>query len=103
MESTKSIILSKIGEEYKPILGFVNKKLQIRQWPTKHSKKQLVLEYLVSKFEANKKYSEKEVNVLLNQHHTFGDPALLRRMMFGAKLLDRTLDCRAYWVIRGNE
>ncbi|MGB0930281.1 MAG: DUF2087 domain-containing protein [Chitinophagales bacterium] len=98
MESTKTIILSKIGEEYKPILGFVNKELQIRQWPTKHSKKRLVLQYLATKFEANKTYSEMEVNVLLNQYHTFGDPALLRRMMFSAKLLNRTQDCRAYWV-----
>lgn len=102
MESTKTIILSKIGEEYKSILGFVNKNLQIRQWPTKHSKKRLVLEYLATKFEAQKTYTEREVNVLLNQHHTFGDPALLRRMMFGAKLLGRTQDCRAYWLMEGN-
>ncbi|MEZ4886867.1 MAG: DUF2087 domain-containing protein [Chitinophagales bacterium] len=98
MQSTKSIVLSKIGEQYKPIVTFFNEDLQIEQWPTKHSKKQLVLQYLITKFEADKNYSEKEVNVLLNQHHTFGDPALLRRMMFSSKLLDRTQDCRAYWV-----
>jgi len=98
MESPKQLILSKIGEEYKPIVSYFNDALQVEQWPTKHSKKRLVLQYLITKFEANKKYSEREVNVLLNQHHTFGDPALLRRMMFGGKLLDRTLDCRAYWV-----
>ena len=99
MESTKTIILSKVGEEYKSVLHYFNKDLKVRQWPAKHSKKKLVLKYLANKFEADKTYTEIEVNEVLNKYHTFGDPALLRRMMFSAKLLGRTKDCRAYWVI----
>jgi len=56
------------------------------------------LAYLFEKFDSEKKYTEKEVNELLNQHHSFGDPAMLRRELFEKKMLRRTLDCRAYWV-----
>jgi len=58
----------------------------------------LVLEYLFEKFDAEKNYTEREVNEILNQHHTFGDPAMLRRELFEKKMLRRTLDGRTYWV-----
>ena len=60
-------------------------------------KQQLMLEYLVSFFETDKTYTEQQVNDILNKHHTFEDPASLRRLMFGKGLLGRTLDGRRYW------
>ena len=72
----------------------------IERWPSRKKKNNqlLVLEYLFEKFDTEKKYTEKEVNELLNQYHSFGDPAMLRRELFEKKMLRRTLDGRAYWV-----
>ncbi|MDF5725661.1 MAG: DUF2087 domain-containing protein [Rhizonema sp. PD37] len=61
------------------------------------NKQRLVLEYLALKFEVGITYTEKEVNTLLNQHHLFGDPALLRRELFENGLIDRKRDGSAYW------
>jgi hypothetical protein len=64
----------------------------------KQKKKQaLMFQSLADEFEADKKYTEKEVNEILNEHHSFNDPATLRRLMFGSRLLERTLDGRSYW------
>lgn len=58
----------------------------------------MALEFLAAKFEMGREYSEKEVNEILNQNHTFGDPALLRRELYMKKLLDRTPDGSRYWL-----
>lgn len=80
--------------------GFLDKDCKLKSWPSrKHRDKQLLaLEYLASKFETGKDYSEREINELLNRHHTFGDPALLRRELFMKKLLDRAPDGSRYWI-----
>lgn len=80
--------------------GYLDQDLKLKTWPSrKHRGKQLsVLKYLASKFEAGRNYSEKEVNQILNQNHTFGDPAMLRRELYVAGFLDRTLDGSRYWV-----
>ncbi len=91
--------------ELKPELkGFLDKDSKLKSWPSrKHREKQLlVLEFLAAKFEPGQEYSEKEVNELLNQNHTFGDPAMLRRELFMKKLLDRTPDGNRYWLERKN-
>ena len=99
---TKTSLINKpvkqLPQKYLPIRGYFNDEGKIFQWPTKHAKKRLVLEYLVAFFKANRQYTEREVSELLNQHHTFGDAALLRRAMFSGGLLCRTKDCSAYWL-----
>jgi len=82
--------------------GFLDRDLKFKSWPSrKHRDKQLAaLKYLASKFEIKRVYSEKEVNEILNRHHTFGDPAMLRRELFMKKLLDRTPDGSRYWLQR---
>jgi len=81
------------------IQRYLDQEGKVILWPSKPARKKAILEYLITKLEIGKNYSEKEVSALLNQHHIFGDAALLRREMVGRKLLDRTRDCRAYWVI----
>jgi hypothetical protein len=80
--------------------GFLDKNYKLKSWPSrKHREKQLLaLEYLAAKFETGREYSEKEVNEILNQNHTFGDPAMLRRELFMKRLLDRTVDGSRYWL-----
>ncbi len=70
---------------------------KLKWWPSKRSKQLLALDYLATKFEVGKVYSEKDVNDLLNQWHTFGDPALLRRELFDDALLNRQQDGTEYW------
>ncbi|MCA0458319.1 MAG: DUF2087 domain-containing protein [Chloroflexi bacterium] len=70
---------------------------KLKWWPSKRSKQLLALDYLTTKFEPGKVYSEQEVNDLLNQWHTFGDPALLRRELFDDALLNRQQDGTEYW------
>lgn len=81
--------------------NFLDEAGRLKAWPSRRSKgrqfQQWALEYLADKFEPGIYYSEKEVNALLNQHHTFEDPALLRRELFERKLVDRVKDGSAYW------
>ena len=55
---------------------------------------------LWTQFEANRKYTEKEVNAIANGFHTFGDQATLRRELVNMKLLGRKSDCSEYWKER---
>ncbi len=42
------------------------------------------------RFDAKRRYSEREVNEVLNTHHAFGDHCLLRRELIELNLLTRT-------------
>lgn len=81
--------------------GYLDEEGKFNKFPGKKQKKKqaLMLQSLASKFDSEKKYTEKEVNEILNQYHSFNDPATLRRLMFGSKLLDRTLDGKSYWLV----
>lgn len=67
--------------------------------PGKKQKKKLdlLIDFLASQFESDTTYTEIEVNTILNQHHSFNDPATLRRLLIGTKKLDRSVDGREYW------
>ncbi len=85
-----------------PLLkGHTNDQGKFDRMPGKKQKKKLaaMLESLASHFEVDRKYTEMEVNMILNEHHTFKDPATLRRLMFTSGLIDRTLDGRSYWRV----
>lgn len=81
---------------------FLDDQGRLKQWPSKRQKgrrfQQVALEYLATKFEPDIYYNEREVNTILNQHHTFEDPALLRRELFDRGLLDRVKSGAAYWL-----
>lgn len=72
---------------------------RVVMYPSKWKAKQLVLAYLSSKFEVDREYTEREVNQLLQEHHTFSDWAVLRRDLFEAGYLGRTLDGTRYWLL----
>lgn len=82
---------------------YLDEQGRITHWPTRKGERligqQLVLNYLITKFDANREYTEREVNDLLRQWHTFEDWAMLRREMFERHMLGRTPDGRRYWVI----
>ena len=52
--------------------------------------------YLAQKFEAEKDYTEAEINNVLLDWHTFADPATLRRELYDYHFLDRSRDGKVY-------
>ena len=86
--------------EHPEIRNFVDSHGRLRQLPAKRKLQLVALEMLASRFEDDVVYSEREVNGLLNLHHTFGDPALLRRELFEQGHLGRTRDGARYWKIQ---
>ncbi len=88
-------------EKYKSLQGYLNEAGQFTQLPGKRQKKKLdlMIQFLAEKFEMGKQYSEKEVNEILNRYHSFNDPATLRRLLFGSKIMNRTVDGKSYWLI----
>lgn len=71
---------------------------KVTRWPKKAAEKNFVLEFMRSKLAAGRRYTEPEVNAVLNEWHLFHDHALLRREMFEHGLLHRTRDGREYWI-----
>lgn len=82
------------------LLRLVDEKGRVTRWPgSKDTDDQMVVrEYMASKFEAGRTYTEREVNDILKQWHTFEDWALLRRELFMYKFLKRYKDGTQYWV-----
>jgi hypothetical protein len=77
--------------------NYLDSEQRLKVWPARDKYKKLALEYLAEKFSYGVTYTEKEVNEILKQAHTFHDHVLLRRELFDNYLLDRTKDCRSYW------
>ena len=70
---------------------------KIIRWPKKPSDKETVISFLSAKFKFDKKYSEKEINEIINEFHTFNDIALLRRELISRRYLSRTDNGSKYW------
>ena len=75
----------------------INEFDEIIRWPQKPSVKKIVINWLSNKFNSEIKYSEKEVNEILDRHHSFNDSALLRRELISRKFLSRKDDGSEYW------
>jgi hypothetical protein len=63
---------------------------RLARWPTKRALQVLVLWGLWLRFDAKRRYSEREVNEVLSAHHSFGDHCILRRELVELRLLTRT-------------
>ncbi len=79
------------------ISRFLDEKGRIRIWPSKKDMKEAVLGYLAEKFEYKKTYTEKEVNNIIQEWHTFNDYFILRRGLIDYGLLSRTRNGASYW------
>ena len=69
---------------------------KLERWPSKRSQQQLCLWVIWSKLPARKVLTEKEINVLLNDNHLFGDHPLLRRWLCDYGMVSRTRDGSEY-------
>ena len=79
------------------ITRFLNNYGKITQLSQKKKFRVATLCYLAEKFESKRNYTEKEVNAICNEWHTFGDYFLLRRELVDNGLLCRELNCSRYW------
>lgn len=82
----------------KQLKNFLDEEGRLKAFPAKRSMKDLALAYLAGKFQPGRRYSEAEVNQLLEQWHVFRDPATLRRELYHSRLLDRETNGAAYWL-----
>jgi hypothetical protein len=69
---------------------------RIAQWPVRQKVQRMAVAYLASRFQPDREYSEREVNQLLLGWHTFGDWALLRRLLCDWHHMDRERDGTRY-------
>lgn len=88
---------SLLTEQLPELRQILDRDGRVTRWPAKRKDQRPVLRYLATHFVPEQSYTEREVNALLNQWHTFGDPATLRRDMYNDGLLDRTSDGARYW------
>ena len=67
------------------------------RWPSKFAVQRIAMWGLWLRFDSKRRYSEKDVNGVLNAWHLFGDHATLRRELVNMDLLARKPDCSVYW------
>lgn len=84
--------------ESKIINGYLDENGRITQLPSKKKKKLYVLSYLADRIPEEQEFTEKEFNELLDNLHTFGDAATLRREMFNFFLINRNQNGSLYKV-----
>lgn len=69
---------------------------QLLRWPSKTNHQELCAWVLWSRLSDDLLMHEREISAWLNDHHEFGDAALLRRTMVTLGLMTRTQDGREY-------
>ena len=79
--------------------NLINEFNQIIRWPKKRSEQHTIIDWLSNKFENKRKYSEKEINKIIDKYHDFSDIPLLRRELISKKYLARKNDGSEYWKI----
>lgn len=70
---------------------------QLKAIPASRKKRQVILEWLVNKFEKGVEYTEKEVNQVIARHHP--DCATLRREFIMNRLMEREGGGGVYWRV----
>ena len=84
-----------------PLRPFLDAEGRVTQWPTRQRIQRMAVAHLARRFEPGRDYTEPEVNMILMAGHTFGDWALLRRVLYDWRYLERESDCSRYWVSDG--
>lgn len=82
-------------EREKTLQSFIQNAV-LRELPSKEKRKVIIFLELIKKFDKEISYSEKEVNEIIKSF--YGDFAILRRYLVDYQLLERSKDCKQYWV-----
>lgn len=76
--------------------NFLDTKGKLSAFPAKRKMKLYALLYLAQKISADTDFTEREINDILLDWHTFADPATLRRELYDYHFLNRSLDGKVY-------
>lgn len=83
-------------ERENAIKAYMDESGAIKTFPSKEKKKIILLREIVKNFSKGKKYSEKEVNRILQR--IYEDYATLRRALIEYGFFERSNDCSSYWI-----
>ncbi len=83
----------------KVINTFCDKDGRIKQFPAQQKKFEAILRYVVRDFQADQRYTEKQVNAILARFSD--DIASLRRGLIETKMMARANDGSLYWLVDG--
>ena len=102
-EQMKAITLNLDLDAYdcKVVGDFTHPDGSLKEIPAQRKKLEAVLRYVVKAFEPGKRYTEKQVNMILSRFHA--DTASLRRELVGGGLMEREGGGEAYWRIEAGE
>ncbi|MEO5988238.1 MAG: DUF2087 domain-containing protein [Candidatus Eisenbacteria bacterium] len=84
---------SSLPRELRP---FIDEDGRLNRWPSRRKVQRMAATLLATRFEPGREYSEREVNFLLIEGHTFGDWAIIRRSLVDWHYLDRESDGSRY-------
>ena len=76
--------------------NFLDANGKLMAFPAKRKMKLYGLLYLSQKIPADIDFTEREINDILLDWHTFADPATLRRELYDYGFLDRSRDGKVY-------
>lgn len=76
--------------------NFLDAEGKLTAFPAKRKMKLYALLYLSQKIPADTDFTEREINDILLDWHTFADPATLRRELYDYRFLDRSRDGKVY-------
>ena len=86
-------------EEEEKIIGTLFSSLtplKLKSFSPKEKKKIVILRRIARQFEKGKRYSEKEINAVLKD--IYEDFATIRRYLIEYGFMERTNDCKEYWL-----
>jgi hypothetical protein len=69
--------------------NFLDASGKLTKMPVKRKKKLAFLVYIAPHFQAGVPYTEKQINEVINQWHTYGDPVTIRRELVEHGILSR--------------
>lgn len=69
---------------------------KLKEFPKKEKRKIIILKHIIKMFDVNKKYTEKEVNNILEE--IFSDYVTIRRYLIEYGFMDRVRDGSQYWI-----
>ena len=97
-ETAAAFQLSQARAGAPPVLhDLVDEQGRITRWPGKQKDQEVLLRFLIEKFEPERGYTERQVNDLLQTWYLDADYVLVRRSLVDAGLLQRTRDGSRYW------
>lgn len=91
--------MEKSVQEYnKKLENYYDSDGKLIQYPSKRPLRTIALIRITEQMDADRKYTEKEINEIIRQHIAFSDIELIRREMYEYRFLGRLRDGSEYWV-----